>query len=375
VTDRGLVLVTGGAGFIGCHTAAALLRHGWQVRVLDRLAAPVHPEASWPAWLPPGVEPVAGDVRDREAVAAALRGADAVLHLAAYQDYLPDFSTFFDVNATGTALLYELIVERRLPVRKVVVASSQAVYGEGPYRCPRHGDVRPGHRPEDQLRAGAWEVRCPVCGGEAESRPADESEVGPQNPYALSKHAQEQIAFSLGRRYGIRTTCLRYSITQGRWQSPHNPYSGVCRIFTMRARAGRPLVVYEDGGQLRDYVHVSDVAAANVLALEDPRTDFAAYNVGGAEALTVLEYAAVVRRVVNPDVPVSVPGCYRFGDVRHVVSDSGRLRALGWRQTRTVAEIVREYAAWADEAGLTDSATDAGIERMLGVGTLRRCAS
>jgi dTDP-L-rhamnose 4-epimerase len=369
------VLITGGAGFIGCHTALALLQRGWRVRVLDRLAGPVHEAGVRPPWLPPDVELVVGDVRDRDAVATALGGVSHVLHLAAYQDYLPDFSTFFDVNTTGTALLYEAIVEARLPVRKVVVASSQAVYGEGRYRCAQHGVVHPDHRPDGQLRAGDWEVRCPGCGGPASSQPTGESVVRPQNAYALSKHTQELVALSLGRRYGIPTTCLRYSITQGRWQSPLNPYSGVCRIFTLRARAGRPLVVYEDGRQRRDYVHVSDVAAANVLALEEGRTDFLAYNVGGAESLTVLEYAEVVRRAVNPSVEVSMPGCYRFGDTRHVVSDSGRLRGLGWSPTRTVADIVREYAEWADGTGHVDRATDAGMERMFSLGTLRRSAA
>jgi dTDP-L-rhamnose 4-epimerase len=371
VTARGLVLVTGGAGFIGCHTAVALLRRGWRVRALDRLAPPVHEAGMRPASLPADVELVPGDVRDRQAVARALRGVDHVLHLAAYQDYLPDFSTFFHVNTTGTALLYELIVEARLPVRKVVVASSQAVYGEGRYRCEEHGELRPDARPDGQLRAGRWDIRCPACGRPAASLPTDEAVVRPQNPYALSKHTQELVAFSLGRRYDVPTTCLRYSITQGRWQSPRNPYSGVCRIFTMRARAGKPMVVYEDGRQRRDYVHVGDVAGANVLALEDGRTDFQSYNVGGAESLTVLEYAEVVRRVVNPGAVTSVPGCYRFGDTRHIVSDSARLRALGWRPARTVTDIVREYAGWADESGHVDRATDAGMDRMFSLGALR----
>jgi dTDP-L-rhamnose 4-epimerase len=369
--SRGLVLVTGGAGFIGSHTAVALLERGWRVRALDRLGAPVHQEGVRPPWLPADVELVVGDIRARGAVSRALRGVDLVLHLAAYQDYLPDFSTFFSVNATGTALLYELIVEGRLPVRKVVVASSQAVYGEGRHRCAEHGDVLPDCRPDSQLQAAAWEVRCPTCGREAVARTTDESEVRPQNPYALSKHTQELVAFSLGRRYGIATTCLRYSIAQGRWQSPRNPYSGICRIFTLRARAGKPLIVYEDGRQRRDYVHVRDVAAANVLALEDARTDFEAYNVGGAEPTSVLEYADVVRQVVNPDACVSAPGYYRFGDTRHVVSDSGRLRALGWRQTRGVEDIVREYADWVEQAGLVDESTDRGLERMLSLGTVR----
>ncbi len=374
MTARGLVLVTGGAGFIGCHSAVALLEHGWRVRALDSLRPPVHEAGVPPAWLPPDVELVVGDVRDGGTVSRALRGVDRVLHLAAYQDYLPDFSTFFHVNATGTALLYEVIVGERLPVEKVVVASSQAVYGEGRYVCEEHGVIHPDHRPEPQLRAGAWETRCAACGRPARSEPTDESVTNPQNPYATSKHTQEMVAFSLGRRYGIATSCLRYSITQGRWQSPRNAYSGICRILTLRALAGKPLVLYEDGNQRRDYVHAADVAAANVLALTDPRTDFAAYNVGGAESLSALQYAEVVREVGRTTAPVSIPGCYRFGDTRHIVSDSGRLRALGWRPTVRVPAIVREYAEWTRECGFVDRATDDSMERMFSLGTLRRAA-
>lgn len=366
------VLITGGAGFIGSHTALQLLERGYRVRALDALLPPVHAGAEPPPWLPADVELVVGDVRDRDAFGRALRGVDAVLHLAAYQDYLPDFSTFFHVNTVGTALLYELCVAEGLPVRKVVVASSQAVYGEGAHQCGEHGIVHPGIRSDDQLRRADWEVRCPDCGQPTEWRPTDESTVHPQNQYAISKYTQELVAFSLGRRHGIPTTCLRYSITQGPWQSPRNAYSGACRIFTLRARSGRAPVVFEDGLQRRDYVHVADVARANVLALTDGRTNGEAYNVGGAEALTTLRYADIVREVVALAVPAELPGCYRFGDTRHVVSDISKLCALGWEPTSSVPEIVREYAGWLAGTGVVDGASDAALRRMFELGTLRR---
>jgi dTDP-L-rhamnose 4-epimerase len=373
MTER--VLVTGGAGFIGSHTALLLLERGHRVRALDALRPPVHLPGERPPWLPADVELMAGDVRDRDALARALRGVDSVLHLAAHQDYLPDFSTFFHVNTVGTALLYEVCVAERLPLRKVVVASSQAVYGEGAHRCPDHGAVRTGLRSDEQLRRGDWDIGCPRCGQKTGWLPTDESEVNPQNQYAISKHTQELIAFNLGRRHGIPTTCLRYSITQGRWQSPRNAYSGACRVFTVRARSGRPPIVFEDGGQRRDYVHVSDVARANLLALTDDRTDFQAHNVGGAEALTTLEYARVVCEAVGLDVRPEVPGYYRFGDTRHVVSASGKLRGLGWAPTLSVRDVVREYVSWLDGSGHVDDVTDAGLARMLELGALRRAAA
>src|SRR5262245_34304634 len=175
------ILITGGAGFIGSHTADRLLERGYAVRVLDSLAPPVHPAGKKPSYLSDQVEFLRGDVRSRDDLACALRGVDAVVHLAAYQDYLTDFSTFFHVNTVGTALLYELIVQERLPVEKVVVASSQAIYGEGPYQCEAHGTVFPPPRPLEQLMRRAWDPVCPACGGPLWPVPADEETVRPHN--------------------------------------------------------------------------------------------------------------------------------------------------------------------------------------------------
>jgi dTDP-L-rhamnose 4-epimerase len=367
-----LVLITGGAGFLGSHTAHELVRLGYRVRAVDSLAPPVHEPGKRPPWLEAEVELLVGDILDKRLVAKALRGVDRVLHLAAYQDYLPDFSTFFRINTAGTALLYEVIVEGRLPIRKVVVASSQAAYGEGGHECPVHGTVYPEIRQDEQLGSGDWEVHCPKCDGRTDWKLTDEAVTNPQNQYGLSKLTQEMVAFSLGKRYHIPTTCLRYSISQGKWQSPRNAYSGICRIFTLRALAGKPAIVFEDGRQVRDYVSAEDVARANVLALEDPRTDYEAYNVGGANPMSALEYAQTVSEVVRSGLVPEIPGYYRFGDTRHMVSDSSKLRALGWSSSKTVPEIVAEYAAWVQEAGFRDTSTDLGIQRMLELGALRR---
>ncbi|MDQ6898002.1 MAG: NAD-dependent epimerase/dehydratase family protein [Candidatus Dormibacteraeota bacterium] len=365
------VLLTGGGGFIGAHTAVLLLRRGYAVRAIDWLQPPVHEPDRRPAWLPAEVELLTGDVRDKAAMTRSLRGVDRVVHLAAYQDYMPDFSTFFNTNTAATALLYEVIVEQRLPIRKVVVASSQATLGEGRHSCPEHGVFYPGLRSEEQLRAGRWNHACPVCGCVASWELTDESAVHPENQYALSKHTQELVSLSLGRRYGIPSTCLRYSITQGRWQSPRNAYSGICRIFTLRALSGKAPIVFEDGLQQRDYIHVEDVARANLLALEDPRTDYEAYNVGGACSMSVLQYAETVERVIGRGQTPRLPGLYRFGDTRHIVSDSGKLRRLGWAPTRSIEEIVEEYAGWAASTGYRGDTTDESLRRMLAVAAVR----
>jgi len=365
------VLVTGGAGFIGSHTLDALLAEGHTVRVLDLLTPPVHLPGIWPEYLDRRAERLLGDVTDRGTLRAALDGADAVLHLAAYQDHLTDFSRFFHVNAVGTALLYELIVTEELPIRRVVVASSQAVAGEGLHECVVHGEVVPEQRTEAQLRAGEWAVRCPHCQGPLTPRLTPEHVSSPHNSYAMAKRDQEEIALKLGRRYGIPSVALRYSIVQGTRQSFRNAYSGALRIFTVQALAGRAPLVYEDGQQLRDFVSVHDVAAATVLALTDSRTDGLALNVGGDRQVSVLELARLVLRTVGLPEQPAIPGLYRFGDTRHALSDVSRLRSLGWAPARGQEATVQDYVSWAKEQPQLSDTAAAAEQTMRRQGVLR----
>ena len=217
------ILVTGGAGFIGSHTSDRLLSLGHEVIVLDALTWPVH-RTGRSAYLTPEADFYQGDTRNRDLVANLLRRVDAVYHFAAYQDYLPDFSRFSDVNVCSTALLYEIIVAERLDLARVVVASSQAAMGEGLYWCPVDGGQTPDMRPESALAAGQWDIPCPVCGGPMEVRATPEHVANPQNAYGMSKLAQEMIAINLGRRYGIPTVALRYSVVQGPRQSVCDAY-------------------------------------------------------------------------------------------------------------------------------------------------------
>ena len=344
-SSSGLCLVLGGAGFIGSHTVDALLEKGYSVRVLDILQPRVHPHGK-PGYLADEVEFIQGDAADRDDLKKALAGVKYVYHLAAYQDYLPDFSTFIHVNAESTALLYELIVADKLPVEKVVVASSQAVYGEGRYQCAAEGAVYPDLRPEDQLSRGQWEILSAKTGEKLDWQLTDESAVNPKNQYAVSKYAQEMIALSLGQRYDIPTVAMRYSIVQGPRQSFYNAYSGACRIFCLSLHFDQQPLVYEDGGQMRDYVNIHDVVAANLMVLERPEANYQVFNVGGGRGYTVLEFAAIVADVFGKDIQPKVPGVYRFGDTRHIVSDISGLKGLGWQPKRTPADSVKEYAAW-----------------------------
>jgi dTDP-L-rhamnose 4-epimerase len=339
------ILVTGGAGFIGSHTCDRLVELGHDVVVLDALTAPVHRDRK-PNYLTPGAELVVGDVRNRDLVANLLRRVDAVYHFAAYQDYLPDFATFTDVNVTSTALLYEIIVAERLELSRVVVASSQAAMGEGLYRCPDHGEQTPDMRPLSALEQSRWDLACLVCGEPMEMLPTPERIANPQNAYGMSKHAEEVVALNLGRRYGIPTVALRYSIVQGPRQSVYNAYSGACRIFCLHYLQGSAPTLYEDGQAIRDYVNIHDVVDANLLVLTDDRATGRVFNVGGGTGYPTEQFADIVRRCYGSDEPGRINGEYRFGDTRHILSDIDALKQLGWAPRRTPADSVAEYAAW-----------------------------
>jgi dTDP-L-rhamnose 4-epimerase len=346
-------LVTGGAGFIGSHTADALLERGFSVRVLDSLTPPVHPERRPPAYLDPRIELVVGDVRDEAVLLSSLEGCDVVYHFAAFQDYLPVFSRYFDVNVTSTALIYELLVREKLPVKKVIVASSQAALGEGLYLDADGKAILPDIRPDEQLARGEWEIRPPAgLRGPLRWQRTDETHSNPQNQYAISKIAEETIALSLGRRYGIPSVAMRYSIVQGPRQSFFNAYSGACRVFCLSMHQGVLPPIYEDGRQVRDFVNIHDVVDANLLVLEDDRADYEMFHVGGDEPIEVLDFAAAVAEVFGVgDYEPQPSGRYRFGDTRHICSDVDKLKALGWKPCRTIHESVEAYRGWLDEAG------------------------
>lgn len=345
-------LITGGAGFIGSHTADALLREGYRVRVLDSLEPPVHPKRERPKYLDERIQLVRADVRDEAALLGAMRGCDVVYHLAAFQDYLPVFSRYFDVNVTSTALIYELIVRESLPVKKVIVASSQATLGEGLYLDADGKKVLPDIRQDDQLAAGEWECRAPKgARGPLTWQRTDETVANPQNQYGISKIAEEKVALHLGKRYGIPSVAMRYSIVQGPRQSFYNAYSGACRVFCLAVHQGQDPTIYEDGRQVRDFVNIHDVVDANLLVLKDSRADYEMFHVGGDEPMTVMEFAKVVAEVFQRKGYDPRPsGKYRFGDTRHICSDVSKLKALGWKPRRTVFDSVEAYKAWLGEA-------------------------
>jgi dTDP-L-rhamnose 4-epimerase len=319
------ILVTGGAGFIGSHVVTALTGAGHDVSVLDLRHG--------------------SDLRDPAAVAAALRGADAVVHQAAMVGMgvdLDDLPAYVGTHDLGTAVL--LAAMARAGVRRLVLASSMVVYGEGAYRCPRHGPVRPAARQMADLAAGRFEPPCPGCGAPLAAEPVDEdTPLDPRSVYAATKVAQEHLCAVWARQTGGSVAALRYHNVYGPGMPRDTPYSGVAAIFRSALAAGRAPRVFEDGGQRRDFVHVTDVARANVAALE-AGPGFRAYNIASGRPVTVGEMAAALSGALAGPAPV-VTGEYRLGDVRHVVASPARAAdELGFRAVVGLDRGLRDFA-------------------------------
>ncbi|MFN8589834.1 MAG: NAD-dependent epimerase/dehydratase family protein [Thermomicrobiales bacterium] len=350
-TSPGRALVTGGAGLIGSHIVDAALAEGWDVRILDNLQRQTHRHGK-PPWVPREAEFIQGDVRHRQTWERALQGVDVVFHQAAYGGYMPEIAKFIDSNGVGTALMLETIRDRELPVRKVVVASSQAVYNEGAYRCPEHGHFYGQTRPIAQLARGDFDVHCPVCGAAAVPAPTDEdAPTGGENVYAISKMIQERLAISWGRATGIPTVALRYSCTYGPRQSLFNPYTGVIAIFCTRLANGLPPVVYEDGRQSRDLIFVEDVARANLLVANNARADGQVFNVGTGQAAEIGDLARLLAARLGTPIEPLIPGEFRPGEMRALISDASRLAALGFAPRVGLAEGIDRYLDWVRAQG------------------------
>ncbi len=339
-------LVTGGAGLIGSHVVDLLVREGWKVRILDNLEPNTHKRGK-PAWINERAEFIQGDIRDRATVAAALDKIDIVFHQAAYGGYMPEIAKYVHVNSLGTAQMLEVIREKNLPVKKIIVASSQAVYSEGAGECPKHGLVFPPVRPIEQLRRGDWQVHCPICGEITKSVPTPENApVGGETVYGLTKVDQEKLVLLWGKQIGIPTVALRYSCTYGPRQSMFNPYTGVIAIFCTRLLNNLPPILYEDGEQTRDFSFVEDIARANLLAAESDKLDGFAVNVGSGRGVPIREIAETISDALKIDIAPEARGEFRPGEMRHLTSDTTRTAAAGYKPHVDLSEGIARYIDW-----------------------------
>jgi dTDP-L-rhamnose 4-epimerase len=353
------ILITGGAGFIGSHLTDELLRHGYDVRVLDSLVGQVHGDSTHPSYLSPDAELLIGDMRDRDAVREALDGVDAVVHLAARVGVVQsmyELSEYTSANSCGTAVLLEALLDH--PVRKLLVASSMSIYGEG-----ATSPVPAVERRREDLEARRFEPRG-ANGEELTALPTPETKQ-PANSsvYALTKYDQERLCLVFGDAYDVPAVALRFFNVYGPRQALSNPYTGVLAIFASRLLNDRPPPVYEDGGQRRDFVNVADVARACRLALERDGADGRALNIGSGESVTVTEIGQKLASVLDVAIEPEVTGKFRAGDIRHCFADitlAGDL--LGYRPTVELEDGIAELAEWLETQTAEDRVDDATAE-------------
>jgi dTDP-L-rhamnose 4-epimerase len=354
--DQIRVVVIGGAGFIGSHLVDALVAVGFRVRIVDNLDSQVHLRSQPPAYLNPHAEFVQGDVRDRDGLEKALEGADAVFHLAGavgVGDSMYRIRHYAETNVVGGANLLDILANKKHSVRKIIMASSVTVYGEGKYSCPVHGIVFPSVRAMEKGIDRRWNLRCPILTNGAQCReklsplPTDEEKpTTPQSIYAITKRTQEEFFLAFGRAYGVPVVVLRYFNVYGSRQALSNSYTGVAKIFALHFAQGKAPLIYEDGHQSRDFIHVSDVVRANILALTREEAAGEIFNVGTGQPTSILQMArAVSKKFGNRKVP-EPSNQFRAGDVRHCWADCTKIfTKLGFEPRRIFPSGLEDVVA------------------------------
>jgi len=374
------VLVTGGAGFIGSRLALRLAREGHEVTVLDNFLPQVHgdlPEET-PTYerLDSATRLIRGDVTEREALSVALEQQEAVIHLAAETgtgQSMYQIERYSSVNIGGTSLLLDILANSDHAVRRVVVASSRSIYGEGRYRTPGGEDVYPPNRSEADMAAGDFAVKMPGIAGELECIAThEESKLHPSSVYGITKQVQEQLVMTVCPSLGIEGVALRYQNVFGPGQSLSNPYTGILSIFSNLIMQGKGVNVFEDGRESRDFVYIEDVVEATALALTRPEAANHVFNVGAGVPVSVMEVAETLRRLFDADVPIEVTGNFRAGDIRHNYADMTRIReTLGFEPAWSFESGIGELVRWAKASGPQASAYEASLAEMREKGLLK----
>lgn len=337
------VLITGGAGFIGSHTADLLLNKDYEITIIDSLNPKTHND-EFPIYLNKNFNLVRGSVLDEKLMTKLIANTDYIIHLAAEMDLNPDFKLFMDVNVGGTALIYEIIIKNKFNIKKILIASSQFVYGEGRWVCKEHDIFTPSNRSEVDLENQKWNHLCPICKKEADFMPNTEDYVNPGNHYSLSKYFQELLSIRLGLLYNIQTVAIRYSIVHGPRQSLKNTYSGALRNFAISLKLNKELATFEDNYSERDFISVYDVANANVFLLES--NEIGVFNLGGQNTYSVKSLAQILAQKMQKNLIFSDEIEYRVGDIRHAISSTKKLLNIGWDYISNEEEAINEYIDW-----------------------------
>ncbi|QUL37320.1 NAD(P)-dependent oxidoreductase [Erythrobacter sp. JK5] len=374
------VLITGGAGFIGSRLALRLVGEGHGVTVLDNFLPQVHGDApeetALYAKLAASTNLVRGDVTDRAALEQLVPNHDAIVHLAAETgtgQSMYQIERYNSVNIGGTALLLDILANQEHGVKRVVVASSRSIYGEGRYRTPEGTYVYPTERSGEDMEAGDFAVKYPGVAGELELVATDEdSKIHPSSVYGITKQVQEQLVMTVCPSIGIEGVALRYQNVFGPGQSLSNPYTGILSIFSNLIMQGKGINIFEDGTESRDFVFVEDVVSATALALTHPAAANEVFNVGTGVPVSVMEVAQTLARLFAADVPIEVTGNFRLGDIRHNYADMAKIQAaLGFECEYDFERGIAELVAWAKASGPQASAYEASLDEMRQKGLLK----
>lgn len=368
------ILITGGAGFIGSNVALKLISKGYNVTVLDTLSEQIHganPEKTSSLYLSikDKVKFIKGSVTSREDWMKALEGQEAVIHLAAETgtgQSMYEIEKYVQTNIGGTALLLDILTNTKHHVKRVVVAESRAIYGEGKYHCPQCGDVYPLERKEDDMAKGDFECKCPKCGGEVKLvATTEDSAIHPSSVYGITKQVQGQLVHLVCKSIGVESVSFRYQNVYGPGQSLTNPYTGILSIFSTRIKNGNGLNIFEDGMETRDFVYIDDVVDATILGMEVPEANGHVFNIGTGVATDVLTVANTLCDKYGINVPITVSGNYRLGDIRHNYADiTLARRILGFEPKWSFSDGIEQFANWVNKQEIQEDKYEASLEEM-----------
>lgn len=368
------VLITGGAGFIGSNIAIKLKAKGYEVVVLDSLSKQIHgsnPDQTSPLYqsIKDKVVFIKGKVNNRTDWEKALVGVDYIIHLAAETgtgQSMYEIKKYVDTNIGGTALLLDILTNTKHNVKRVVVAESRAIYGEGKYHCPNCGDVYPLERKDEDMAKGDFECKCPICGGEVELvATTEDSTIHPSSVYGISKQVQGQLVHLVCKSIGVESVSFRYQNVYGPGQSLSNPYTGILSIFSTRIKNGNGINVFEDGMETRDFVYIEDVVDATILGMEVPEANGHVFNIGTGVATDVLTVANTLCEKYGVKVPITVSGNYRLGDIRHNFADiSAARQILGFVPKWNFSDGIEQFTNWVNMQDVQSDNYETSIEEM-----------